>query len=166
MSLIERITKLESERDISRCMTQYMNLCDQLGPSFQIDRLLELFTEDAVWQGVGSRYSETFGKLEGVKSISEMFRKYCESPAHFALNVHLLSNEIIDVDSEFARGQWTLIQPSTVREGHSRLSCAQITAEFKKVNGAWKISMFQTESIFNREVQKPWDDHTSQLIPN
>ena len=164
-SLQQRLATLESERSVRECMNRYMHLCDMLGVDFPIDELMSLFTEDAVWEGKGSRYASTFGRYEGHKSIEAMFTKYIKPPAHFDLNVHLISNELINVDGDTAKGSWVLLQPSTFADGRSQLSCARITACFECGDQGWQISNFQTENLFSRPMLGAWDHSGDLPVP-
>jgi len=54
-SLSKRLKTFEDEHAIRRCMNRYMYLCDQLDAGFELNDLMRLFTDDAVWEGRGSR---------------------------------------------------------------------------------------------------------------
>ena len=108
-----RLKALEDEKNVSACMNRYMKLCDVLDVGFDLKLLADLFTEDATWEGKGSRYAKTFGRYEGRDAIMDMFAKYTKPPAHFELNVHFLANEIVTVDGNTATASWVLLQPSS-----------------------------------------------------
>ena len=63
--LISRLTLLEEEKAVSECMKRYMKLCDDLNSEKVLNELLSLFADNAVWEGVGSRYSNSFGSING-----------------------------------------------------------------------------------------------------
>jgi ketosteroid isomerase-like protein len=164
--LQQRLERLEAARSISACMHEYMHLCDHLDAGFDLDPLLALFTEDAIWEGRGKRYAGTFGRCEGATAVRDMFAKYTRPPAHFGLNVHFLTSERINVDSETeALGEWVLLQTATFADGRSQLSSARLEVRFRQQAGAWRISHFQTESLFNRPVATPWDDPKPLPVP-
>lgn len=156
-SLSKRIWALEQERKVRACMQNYMALCDVLDVGFDVSLLMELFTTDATWEGVGKRYSKTFGTYKGKEAITKMFEKYTLPPAHFSLNSHFLTNELITISEEVAEGTWLLLQTATFNDGRSQLSSAQITVKFILESDVWKIKHFQTESVFNRPVKTAWD---------
>jgi len=91
--LRQRVHALEAAKEVSACLHDYMQLCDYLNEGFDLDPLMALFTEDAIWEGKGKRYAATFGRREGREAIRAMFDKYTQPPAHFALNVHFLTSE-------------------------------------------------------------------------
>jgi hypothetical protein len=163
-----RLQALEDEKRVRQCMNQYMQLCDILDAGFELDQLMVLFTEDAIWEGKGSRYAETFGSYKGRDAIQDMFAKYTKPPAHFALNVHFLANELIHVDGDSAQGSWVLLQPSYFSSGKSQLSCARISAGFKRSESdseQWQMSHFQTENLFSRPMDDPWDHSAPLPVP-
>jgi len=163
--LLIRLETLEREGAVRACMNRYMQLCDVLGVGFALDTLTNLFTEDAIWEGKGTRYAETFGRYEGRSVIASMFAKYTLEPAHFSLNIHLLGNEMIVVDGESAKGSWVLMQPSEFSSGKSQLSCARITADFVFIKGECLIKHFQTENIFSRPMNAPWNQSAELPVP-
>jgi ketosteroid isomerase-like protein len=164
--LRQRVGALEAAREVSACLHEYMQLCDYLDEGFDLDPLLALFTEDAVWEGQGKRYAATFGRREGSAAIRAMFAKYTLPPAHFVLNVHFLTSEKVEVRSEHeAQGTWVLLQTATFADGRSQLSSALLNVRFRKEEGRWKIAHFCTTSRFNRPVQTPWDNPQPLPVP-
>ena len=164
-SLSKRLKTFEDEHAIRRCMNRYMYLCDQLDAGFELNDLMRLFTGDAVWEGRGSRYGKTFGCHTGADAIRAMFTKYTLPPAHFETNVHFLTSELIEVQDDEATGGWVLLQTSTFSSGRSQLSSARLNVRFRCEQGEWRISHFQTESLFNRPVTTPWDQPADLPVP-
>ena len=163
--LLIRLTALENEKSVRECMNRYMQLCDSLGVGFDLDTLTSLFSEDAIWEGKGNRYAKTFGRYEGRAAIAGMFEKYTVAPAHFALNVHLLGNEVITVNGSRATGSWVLMQPSEFSAGKAQLSCARISANFVYQRGRWLINHFQTENLFSRPMSAAWNQAADLPVP-
>ena len=164
--LRQRVTALEAAQEVSACLHEYMQLCDYLDEGFDLEPLMALFTEDAIWEGKGKRYAATFGRREGREVIGQMFEKYTLPPSHFALNVHFLTSEKVVVQSETqAEGTWVLLQTATFTDGRSQLSSALLNVNFRKEDGRWKIAHFCTTSRFNRPVQTPWDNPQPLPVP-
>jgi len=163
--LQQRIIALENEKRVRACMQKYMRLCDDLGPGCELETLMQLFTEDAVWEGKGKRYATTFGRHVGIDAIEAMFAKYTQEPGHFFLNVHLLGNEVITVDGNTGKGSWMLMQPSDFIDGKSQLSCALITAKFRLSGRFCQITHFKTENKFSRPMNAPWDNGAALPVP-
>lgn len=163
--LLARVEALEAEKVVRACINRYMALCDDLDVGFDLDPLMDLFTEDAVWEGAG-RYAKTFGRQEGRDAIRAMFAKYTVPPAHFRLNVHFLTSEEIAVDGAEAQGTWVLLQTSTFASGASQLSSAKLTVRFRRCDdGAWRMAHFQTRRLFSRPVAEPWDAAADLPVP-
>lgn len=165
-ALSQRLALLEAEQAIRACMNRYMVLCDALAAHSPLDELAGLFTADAVWEGKGARYRSSFGQVVGREAIAAMFAKYMVEPAHFALNVHFLCSELIQLAStKTATGSWVMLQTSTFASGASHLNSARLSLNFRcDVDGAWRIAHFQTENLFSRPVGA-WNDAAPLPVP-
>ncbi len=148
-------------------MNRYMVLCDALDATSPLDELAGLFTRDAVWEGIGEKYAASFGRIEGRKAIRAMFAKYMTEPAHFAINVHFLTSELIDViGSSTATGSWVMLQTSTFANGASHLNAARLTVDFRRGKaGVWRMDHFRTENLFSRPVDA-WNKADPLPVPD
>ncbi|WP_249673603.1 nuclear transport factor 2 family protein [Pseudomonas abieticivorans] len=162
--LEQRLALLESEQAIRACMNRYMLLCDELGAGSPLDELAGLFTEHATWQGKGARYAKSFGGYQGREAIRAMFAGYMVEPAHFALNVHFLTSELIQVRGEAASGSWVMLQTSTFASGASHLNGARLSVQFARQAGQWRMAHFQTENLFSRPVTA-WNSDAHLPVP-
>jgi ketosteroid isomerase-like protein len=162
--LEQRLRHLESENTIRACMNRYMVLCDELGVNSPLDELAGLFTQDAVWGGKGAKYQNVFGGYRGREAIKAMFATYMVEPAHFALNVHFLTSELIRVQGDVADASWVMLQTSTFASGASHLNSARLTVTFREEEGAWCIAHFQTENLFSRPVTT-WNSTAELPVP-
>ncbi|WNW09876.1 nuclear transport factor 2 family protein [Pseudomonas sp. DTU_2021_1001937_2_SI_NGA_ILE_001] len=162
--LLERLKRLESEQAIRACMNRYMLLCDQLDAHTPLDELAGLFTRQAVWEGKGAKYAKSFGGYRGREAIRDMFARYTEPPAHFALNVHFLTSELIRVDGAQAEGSWVMLQTSTFASGASHLNAARLAVRFAEEDGQWRMAHFQTENLFSRPVTA-WHSEAELPVP-
>lgn len=160
-TMLARLDALESEQTIRQCLNRYMDLCDHLNPDTPLDELGNLFTHDAVWEGKGARYAKSFGGYRGRDAIVSMLSKYTVEPAHFALNVHYLASEVIQVNTDEATGNWNMIQVSSFSAGGSHLNSARLSVRFRRDEGVWRISHFETENRFSRPVSD-WN-HAAEL---
>lgn len=154
-ALVGRIEVLESEADIRRLQARYMFLCDTPCPEFgvnddaeRIDLILALYSEDAVWEGVGEYYDGQFGRAVGKDSIREHFQRFWgekNDPA-LVLNAHYLTSEQVHVDGDEATGQWIHMQPWLYSDGTGLLRSSRLNNAFRKIGGEWLITRTRTES--------------------
>ena len=164
-NLEARLKRFEAEHAIRACMNRYMVLCDALDASTQLTELAGLFTTDAVWEGKGAKYANSFGGYRGREEIGAMFSTYMQTPAHFALNVHFLTSELIEVGTDGASGSWVMLQTSTFASGASHLNAARLTVRFAEENGQWRMAHFQTENLFSRPVDA-WNSEAALPVPS
>lgn len=162
--LQHRLQAFESQQAIRVCINRYMALCDQLDAGTPLDELAGLFTRDAVWEGKGAKYAASFGGYRGREAIRGMFTTYMKTPAHFALNVHFLTSEVIEVMGEEALGRWVMLQTSTFADGASHLNAARLTVRFVLEEGRWRMAHFQTENLFSRPVSS-WNSEAPLPVP-
>lgn len=164
-NLEARLKRFEAEHAIRACMNRYMVLCDALDASTPLDELAGLFTTDAVWEGKGAKYANSFGGYRGREAIGAMFATYMKTPAHFALNVHFLTSELIELDAGGALGSWVMLQTSTFASGASHLNAARLTVRFAEEDGQWRMAHFQTENLFSRPVDT-WNSEAALPVPD
>jgi hypothetical protein len=148
-ALLQRLATLEGESQVRRLMARYMDLCDVPRALTQVRELAELFSEDAIWEGVGSQTAQTFGQHQGREAIAAFVVGYLPPSEHFRLNLHYLTSESIVVDGSTARGQWIMQQICTYADGRSELFGTRLNIDFRCVDGAWLIAHFRTQRLFN-----------------
>ena len=162
--VLDRLEKLEATNSIRNVLNRYMEICDVLDANTDLNELMDLFTDAAIWEGIGKRYAKSFGQLQGKQAIHEMFRAYTRKDAHFVMNAHFVNSEQISVNGHDALGKWMMLQTSSFQDGASHLNAAKLTIDFKQENDTWKISHFRTENIFSRAVDK-WSDQVELPVP-
>ncbi|WP_332846610.1 nuclear transport factor 2 family protein [Pseudomonas lactucae] len=163
--LEQRLRRFEIQDSARACMNRYMLLCDALDAHTPLDELAGLFTRNAVWEGKGARYAKSFGGYRGREAIAAMFAGYMKTPAHFALNVHFLTSELIEVRDDAVIGNWVMLQTSTFADGASHLNAARLTVRFDEEDGQWRMAHFQTENLFGRPVQA-WNSDAELPVPS
>jgi ketosteroid isomerase-like protein len=161
--LTARLDDLEAQVAIRAVMADYMRLCDRLDATTPMDKLGDLFTEDARWIGKGARYGAAFGAHQGRAAILAMLGSY-RMPPHFAFNAHFLTSEKIRVAGAAATGEWMMLQTATYADGRSDLRSARLTVEFSRQTTGWRIQRFATENLFSRAVDR-WDDAAPVPVP-
>lgn len=149
MDLLQRVETLEGESQVRRLMARYMDLCDVPRAATNVRELAELFTVDAVWEGIGTTTAQTFGQHRGRDAVAAFVGSYLPPSEHFALNLHYLTSESIQVDGSAAAGQWIMQQISTYADQRSELFGTRLTIDFRRVDGTWLIAHFRTQRLFN-----------------
>ncbi|RMX07595.1 nuclear transport factor 2 family protein [Corticibacter populi] len=163
-ALRTRIESLEAEAEIRRIQARYMFLCDTPCPepvaddAERIDRIMALYAEEAIWEGVGSYYEGQFGQAVGKAAIRAHFEKFWGSrrdPA-LLLNVHYLTSEQIHVHGDHADGQWVHCQPWIFSDGASLLRSSRLNNRFRRIDGRWLITRTRTENVFVAPLAPGW----------
>ncbi len=167
-ALTRRIEKLEAEADIRRLQARYMFLCDTPIPEFgvsddagRIDLIMQLYTEDAIWEGVGEYYDNQFGRADGKAAIRAHFENFWSEKREpsLVLNCHYLTSEQIQVseDGQTADGQWVHMQPWLFSDGTALLRSSRLNNGFCKcADGIWRITRTRTENVFIAPLTSNW----------
>ncbi|MWV29070.1 nuclear transport factor 2 family protein [Aurantiacibacter rhizosphaerae] len=170
-----RVLDLEAEAEIRRIQARYMFLCDTPLPEFgvaddaqRIELILELYTEDAVWEGVGEYYDGQFGRAEGKAAIRAHFEGFWgeKKDPELLLNCHYLTSEQIHVHGDTADGQWVHMQPWIFSDGKALLRSSRLNNAFRReADGSWKITRTRTENVFIAPLAEGWaSDFPSQSV--
>jgi len=164
-ALSDQVQAMQAEADIRRLQARYMHLCDTPCPEagvdddgVRIDRIVGLYTEDAVWEGVGAYYDNQFGRSVGHAGIRRHFEAFWgqkRDPA-LVLNVHYLTSEQIHVAGDTASGPWMHLQPWIFGDGSSLLRSSRLNNGFRRVDGVWKLSRTRTENVFVAPLAAGW----------
>ena len=162
--ILDRLEQLEATNAVRHSLNRYMEICDVLDANTDLNELMDLFTEDAIWEGIGKRYAKSFGQLKGKDMIHEMFRAYTQKDAHFVMNAHFVNSEQIQIQGNQAFAKWMMLQTSSFQSGQSHLNAAKLSVDFKQQDGHWKISHFRTENIFSRTIER-WTDEAELPVP-
>lgn len=158
--IIRRIAALEAERAIRNVLARYMELCDQPCHDQHYPQLADLFSKDAIWEGVGELYTQTFGRQVGVTAIVEFLNKYLSPNPHFKKNTHFLTSDQIYVEGKKAHGKWIMMQISTYENETSEAIGARLTIDFEQnEQGQWTMCHFRTQRLFNA----PWDQQLTAM---
>ncbi|WP_175869895.1 nuclear transport factor 2 family protein [Burkholderia sp. BCC0397] len=155
-ALAQRVAALDAERAVRATLTRYMALCDVPEDAGAGPSLADLFTADAVWEGVGPQYAQKFGRLEGTAAIVAMLGRYLPPDPHFSANLHFLTSESIEIGAGHAsaRGCWIMLQASRYADGSAELIAARLTVDFAPADDGctWLIHHFRTERV----LDGPW----------
>lgn len=160
-SLASRIDALEAERAVRNVLSRYMTLCDQPCHDTAYPQLGDLFTKDAIWEGVGELYTQTFGRREGAEAIVSFLNGYLAPNPHFKKNVHFLTSDQVYYYGDKVCGQWIMLQISTYEDDTSEAVGARLTIDFNRdEDGVWKMCHFRTQRLF----EAPWNQDVAALL--
>ncbi|MFP3556141.1 nuclear transport factor 2 family protein [Paraburkholderia sp. SIMBA_049] len=153
-ALQARIAALEAENAVRKTIARYMALCDVPSGTLDGETLAALFTQDAIWEGIGPQYTQKFGHLRGHEAILAMLQRYLPPVPHFSTNVHFLTSETIAVDGARAKGRWIMLQASGYVDARAELIAARLEIDFVPAQDGrnWLIQHFRTERLFDA----PW----------
>jgi SnoaL-like domain len=159
-ALQARVAALEAEQAVRKTIARYMALCDVPSGACNGETLAALFTDHAVWEGIGPQYARKFGRLQGRAEIVAMLQRYLPPAPHFATNVHFLTSEHIDVASSSAKGRWIMLQASGYVDARAELIAARLEVDFTPASDGrrWLIQHFRTERLFDA----PWQVNARQ----
>lgn len=152
-----RLSRLEAEADIRRLVARYMHLCDEPEPDEVGTNFADLFTEDAIWEGLGVKAGQEFSRVEGRKTLLNWFATL-RVPGKYLhkFNIHFLTSESILVydDCCGAEGRWIMFQTTLLANGHAELRMARIVIRFRVEQDNWCIAHFTTRSLLKTPLSE------------
>jgi ketosteroid isomerase-like protein len=155
-ALAGRLGRLEAAQAVRNTLARYMALCDQPCNDKAFPQLADLFTPDAVWEGV-QRSAATFGRHQGRAAVAAFVQSYLAPSSHFTRNLHFTTSEQVHVsaDGAGARGAWLMLQLSAYGAGGAQAISARLEIDFRPAaDGRWLIAHFRTERL----DCVPWHD--------
>lgn len=150
--LSRRLTGQEHREAARLTIARYMDLCDVPRPGTPDRELTELFTPDAIWEGIGAEYSGKFGRVEGREAILTMLKSFLPPSPHFRTNIHLLGEGKLVVYDTCTTGQWIMQQISEYDAGRRELIIARLNVNFEIEDAVARMTHFQTEKLFVHEL--------------
>lgn len=139
---VRNLQKLVDLEEIRALKHRYAELCDD---GYDGAKIAALFAPDAVWDG------GMFGRYEGREKIRDHFNK-SDRAVPFA--IHLLSNELIEVDGDRATASWLLWEPMVFAPNDLAIwMSARYRDTYRRIDGKW---MFQTVTI-NVQMFSPYE---------
>ncbi|MFM0482087.1 nuclear transport factor 2 family protein [Paraburkholderia strydomiana] len=162
-SLQTRLRALEAQNAVRKTIARYMALCDVPARTLEGESLAALFSDVAVWEGIGPQYADKFGRLQGPSAIVTMLQRYLPPTPHFATNVHFLTSGHIEVQGDTAKGRWIMLQASGYVHAKAELIAARLEVDFTPSphnEDIWLIRHFRTERLFDA----PWQINPAQGV--
>jgi limonene-1,2-epoxide hydrolase len=127
-SLEDRIAILEDIEAIKKLKARHCAVADD---NHNLEEMTKLFVPDGIWEGEG------IGKHQGHAAIRALYQRFQE---RISFSQHHVTNPIIEVDGERAKGTWYLFGPFTLRRGNRAMWLAAVyEEEYVKISGEWKF---------------------------
>ena len=147
-ALATRLTHMEDVEAIKQLKALYCEICDD---GHDPDRIITLFTEDAIWEGRG------IGRAQGHAEIRTLFTDFAQ---RISFSAHMVMNPRISVDGDRARGTWYFLGPFTfVENNQGKWQAARYHEEYRKEAGQWKISHLQVKGPgMSADYHRGWAD--------
>lgn len=130
-TLEERLARLEAIEEIRQLKARYCLHCDR---GYDGEALAALFTVDAVWDAGAHR-----GVFRGRRAIRDFFATISSAIPYAA---HLVTNPLIEVEGDAARGNWRMLMPCMLSEGEAEIAALQVAEydeTYRRVDGVWLI---------------------------
>jgi len=145
-----RLAKLEAAEQIRHLKARYAAVCDT---GYSPDRMVPLFTEDAVWDG-----GERFGRHEGMDAI---YRFFDGVSSQIVWALHYMVAPIVEVadDLETATGSWYLWQPCTLvtDDGPRAVWLTGTYADrYRLVDAGWRFSEVKLDCQTISPLEEGW----------
>ncbi len=163
-TLQDRIARLEAESAARRLLARYMYLCDSplpeahMAPEDRPAAIGALFTEDAIWQGVGGAHGAQFGQHRGPAEIAAHMGKFyaAENPKQIFNTHYLTSEQLVATSADEVEGNWVQFQPWIYDDGSSLIRSSRLHVKFRNTKAGWKISNYRTENLFIGKLPDNW----------
>ena len=155
-ALTARLADVEAHRAILDLKSLYGSLADarytRRGPKSQpeidavADKMLDLFTEDAVWEGGGP-----LGLATGRE---ELHARFSTPTLHYSW--HFFVKPEVRVEGDRAFGTWDVLAMITTQGGRGMWMVGVEHDEYARVDGRWLHSRMQLESQLMAPYDRGW----------
>ena len=148
----ERMQVLEDMESIKKLKASYCYWADAgiAGDATQMDELVAHFTDDEPWADFGP-----FGVHRGKEAVAAFFKEIVVGTLSYS--AHMVSNPIIEVDGNKARGRWYVDVPCTLRGVERAVWLqAKYEEEYVKEGDEWKWKSITTLFDFITPFDEGW----------
>ena len=142
--LEKRVQALEDLEEIKKLKVRYAKYIDD---NFNVAKLAELFTEDAVWGG------EAWGQFRGREAIIKYFAGMSK---HMAFSCHRIVAPDITVEGDRAYGTWYGMNTGILSNGKGFISSCLYIDEYKKISGRWFMSNVKLHHFYRSPYEGGW----------
>ncbi len=146
--LEKRLRLLEDIEEISKLKARYCNYVDGGWdrPTHDYDGVASIFTEDGVWEAVPTIHVET---RQGI-------RDYFKRAQNIPLAFHRITNPIIEVDGDKAKGNWHVLVALTQPNGKAVWIGGIYNDDFVRTPEGWKFQKLSFTFAFHVPYEKGW----------
>jgi len=145
-ALAKRVQILEDRQAICDLKALYAEICDD---KYNPDRMMPLFTEDAIWDG-----GPKLGRYEGKKAIREFFTNV-SSGIVFAVHYFIQPTRLV-VKGNTATGSWYMWMAGTMGSGKAGWLAGTEDEVYQKVNGKWLFKELKLNLLFATPYESGW----------
>lgn len=152
----QRLARLEAIEEIRQLKARYCLHCDR---GYDGGALAALFTADAVWDAGAHR-----GVFRGRQAIRDFFAAISSAIPYAA---HLVTNPLIEVEGDEARGNWRMLMPCMLREGEAETAAFQVAEydeTYRRVDGIWLIADLKVRLRRLMVPAAAWKDPSAQGV--
>ena len=142
--LEQRLTRLEDIEAIKQLKARYCAIADE---DHNPDKITTLFVEDGIWEG-------GMGIAQGHEAIRQLFQR---AQQRFSFSHHMVTNPIIEVEGNRAKGVWYFFGPFTFRKNtEAKWMAVRYEDDYVKVNGEWKYQHLRADLRMSAPYDKGW----------
>jgi len=142
----DAVARLEAIEDIQQLKARYCVACDA---PFDAEAIAQMFTEDGIWETADGKV-----RCQGRDAIRAFFQ-----PAKPAFIAHLVTNPIITIDGDRARGNWWVTCPSTRVENGEKVAywiLGYYDDVYVRRSGRWLFERVRTDIKFWAPHREGW----------
>lgn len=143
-----RIRKVEDFQDVTNLQAKYSHFVD----SGQLEKLLELFSEDFAWE-VG------YKKMVKITSKPELLEYLKQADAGNVMMRHQVQSPIIEIDGDKAKATWYMFGPGTSKTPSGEVANwtqGIYNNEYVREQGVWNISLLHFKFDFRTTFDEGW----------
>lgn len=131
----DRLARLEAVEQIRQLKSEYCNICDA---GHDPDRIIELFTDDGVWE------MAEHGRFQGHEELRRAFASFGDA---ISFSQHNTTNLDVRMYDDRATGTWHFIGVVAAGDAAGRLTVARYDEEYVRVGAVWKIQYLRATSL-------------------
>lgn len=132
-------------------LQRYLALCDVPPESTDEFALRGVFTEDAVWEGVGHPNAAQFGRVVGADAIVAMLRQRIVADRTFVANTHLLNRGCSQRTAQTMTSAWSMVRISSYPNDVPDITLTGLRVDFR-IRDTTRICLYQPRRLWSAEL--------------